>query len=819
MRKQTQKKLLTTIKNIYQNIKPESNEEFIRILQITKSIFKEELSASRFQFYSELLDGIILAVTQFSQETNASARQEMFNLSKDLLKYIFNELAKEKEIKKDIVFLPYKASMWDSLESIWQAAYEDKEHCNTYVIPIPYADRKPDQSVAAWHCEVDLYPKYVPVLDYRTIDLAEMHPDIIFIHNPYDNYNALTSVDSQYYSDELKKCTDMLVYVPYFVTEDIKPGDEEREEFIAGLITTQGVINSDLVVVQSENIRQVYINVLLKYSTQKDRKYWEQRIVGLGSPKYDKVLAVTKEDVTIPENWLKIIQKSDKTWKKIIFYNIGLSPMLAGKEILLNKMEDDFRIFKEYKDEIALLWRPHPLLKATMSGMLPELQQRYEEIVERYKSEGWGIYDDTADLNRAIVISDAYFGDGSSVLRLYETTKKPIMYHRNNFSSESSKVFKITKAYYEDNQIWCTMLYDPYLYKIDLETRELSEVTPILDEDDSLDSYMLILPYKDFFIFIQSNTNMLIIMNRTTFHKSKYKIPSASGNLNRLTYKFANAFIYNDNLYIFGFNYKGIVKLNLLTKEFFVIDEFLKELKITNHNELFCIYDYIEVDDKLYFPMANTNAVLEFSLNNEKVTVNYVGDEKQRYISGAWDGNNIWLAPRDRTIGNIVKWNPKTNSTKQYANFPRNNELGVLFGFDKVFKIENSIIMMSPMGTNSCLEINLDTEEITIFNDIYDAKDQSHFGEIYFCSDIKGNDIVYIDEFDLIKYDFKSKKSEKISLKPSKNILKRIDEMESIKLKSLFKPLETGKSCIYFEQRILNLYHLLKFLTVFFDKV
>ena len=36
-----------------------------------------------------------------------------------------------------VIFLPYKASMWDSLESIWLAAKEDKR-CECYVIPIPY---------------------------------------------------------------------------------------------------------------------------------------------------------------------------------------------------------------------------------------------------------------------------------------------------------------------------------------------------------------------------------------------------------------------------------------------------------------------------------------------------------------------------------------------------------------------------------------------------------------------------------------------------------------------------------------------------------
>ena len=43
---------------------------------------------------------------------------------------------KDWPVKKEIVFLPYKASMWDSLESIWRAAAEDPGW-DAYVIPIP----------------------------------------------------------------------------------------------------------------------------------------------------------------------------------------------------------------------------------------------------------------------------------------------------------------------------------------------------------------------------------------------------------------------------------------------------------------------------------------------------------------------------------------------------------------------------------------------------------------------------------------------------------------------------------------------------------
>ena len=82
--------------------------------------------------------------------------------------------------------------MWDSLESIWQAAADDSEHCHSYVVPIPYADRNPDGTAKEWHNERNLFPSYVPTLDCETFDLEALHPDVIFIHNLYDSCNQFT---------------------------------------------------------------------------------------------------------------------------------------------------------------------------------------------------------------------------------------------------------------------------------------------------------------------------------------------------------------------------------------------------------------------------------------------------------------------------------------------------------------------------------------------------------------------------------------------------------------------------------------------------
>ena len=50
---------------------------------------------------------------------------------------IENSIREDIKVRLEAVFLPYKASMWDSLESVWKAAEEDP-NCDAYVVPIPY---------------------------------------------------------------------------------------------------------------------------------------------------------------------------------------------------------------------------------------------------------------------------------------------------------------------------------------------------------------------------------------------------------------------------------------------------------------------------------------------------------------------------------------------------------------------------------------------------------------------------------------------------------------------------------------------------------
>ncbi len=344
-----------------------------------------------------------------------------------------NSIRNDIKIRKEAVFLPYKASMWDSLESVWKAADADPE-CDAYVIPIPYFDKNPDGSFKEEHYEGSLYPAYVPVILYDEYDLETEHPDVIYIHNPYDECNYVTSVHPHFYAKNLRNYTDKLIYIPYFILGEIEPDNQAAIESIKHFCFTPGTIYAHQVIVQSEKMRQIYINEYIKAAKENgfggehvDRKFLEKKFLGIGSPKIDKVLNMKKEDLEIPQEWLKIIEKPDGTWKKIIFYNTSVGALLQHSEKMLKKMESVFGIFKENKDDVALLWRPHPLIQATIESMRPQLWVGYQEIKDRYIEEGWGIYDNTSDVDRAVALSDAYYGDGSSVIQLCQKAGMPVM--------------------------------------------------------------------------------------------------------------------------------------------------------------------------------------------------------------------------------------------------------------------------------------------------------------------------------------------------------------------------------------------------------
>lgn len=572
---------------------------------------------------------------------------------------IADSVNKDIPLKKEIVFFPYKASMWDSLESIYLAAKADPL-CDVYCVPIPYFDRNADGTLGEIHYEGGDYPKEIEILNWEEYALEKRRPDIIYIHNPYDDWNLVTCVHPRYFSRNLKKYTDMLVYVPYFVLKEISPSDQKEIDKINHFCFVPGITYADKVIVQSDNIRKIYINEYRKAAEKRgifvSNEQLEEKIEGWGSPKFDKIKEASRETVQIPEEWKSHIIGADGLPKKIIFYNTSVTSFLAFREKMLEKMKEVFEFFKKQK-KVVLLWRPHPLISTTIQSMCPDLWEEYKNLTEEYQRENFGIYDDTSDIDRAIVLSDGYYGDVSSVVELYQKTGKPIMIQNVECKSENSSVILPTHMIAEKDDAWFTAAYTDGIFHIDLKNGDSALIRefPFSINKEQKDTWAAIYKAGKKIILTPNLDNKTVAVYDML--QKRYKLLEiediAAG---RGIY--TTVLEYKDTLFaVSGYGEQPMILQIDPVKEkiagYFKIPlekPENKKVRLFGKN-VFC------TEDCILMPMATEPAILAFHIDNKHFE-KYTFKEIQEGISAAcYDGTYIWLS--DRT-GKLYKWNQKT---------------------------------------------------------------------------------------------------------------------------------------------------------------
>ncbi|WP_270312398.1 CDP-glycerol glycerophosphotransferase family protein [Ligilactobacillus agilis] len=334
--------------------------------------------------------------------------------------------------KKQVVFLPYKASMWDSLASIYEAASADPS-CDAYVVPIPYFTKDEHGKLKDLHYEGNLFPKEVPITSWKDYPLAKKRPDIIYIHNPYDGDNLVTTVLPAFYTEKLKQYTDLLVYVPYFVSL------HERKYYEHTL--NKGIENADVVFVQDEVVKAGYQGAWKRFAQENPTYPWKRleqnlaKIVALGNPKYDALNKTNPSNYPLPSEWKEKIYRLDGSKKTVVFYNTTILDFNIHREKMLAKWIDVFNFFFSHQDEYTLIWRPHPLLLATIKSMNVKLATSYQQLVEQFKAAQFGIYDDSPDFYLAYTYADAFYGDLSSMAELFRKLGRPVIQQLVDYST------------------------------------------------------------------------------------------------------------------------------------------------------------------------------------------------------------------------------------------------------------------------------------------------------------------------------------------------------------------------------------------------
>lgn len=350
--------------------------------------------------------------------------------------------------KLNIVFFPYKVSMWDSLATIYEAAKNDP-NCVVNVVPIPYYQLSQNDAIPTY--EGDRFPNEVEVTHFTNYDLEEQEPDIIFVHNIYDNYNTLTRVYDQYYTSNLKKYTDMLVYVPYY-TASFTPF--KKGGFYP--YNTPGLKNVDKFILVNNKEKELALQEGLP----------EEKLLVLGSPKLDIIQRSLHENPKYPQDWKKKLDG-----KTVYLINTGCMYFSANPFLALEKLIDIFNI-PRFVENSVVIWRPHPLTRISVLKYTPYFAPYFNNLLDKcilsddilYKDI---ILDETDDYINTLLLTDVLISTDSSILNAYLITEKKVLYWDDKLPEDSLLpenvfyyMYKKTAPWYEHVQNF-SKGYDP----------------------------------------------------------------------------------------------------------------------------------------------------------------------------------------------------------------------------------------------------------------------------------------------------------------------------------------------------------------------
>lgn len=382
----------------------------------------------------------------------ADIRDDGKSFDKQLMKNLNIEIRQGKQILNseidpeiNVVFFPYKVTMWDSLETIYQTALRDKK-CNVKVVPIPYYELGNNENVLKY--EGDRFPSSINITHYSEYCLADEEPDIIFVHNIYDQYNTITQVHEDYFTDNLKKFTDMLVYVPYHISSFIHT---DTSKYVAYNIPS--IMNVDKVILAGEHVKKAAIRDGVP----------KEKIMVLGTPKFDYVVNKFKEGPNAySEEWKEKIGK-----KTVITLNTGCMYFVEDTYFKIDQLARILSI-PGFVDDTFLIWRPHPLTRAAIKKYHPHLLEYYDVLTNEYIPNDFlytnVILDESDDYMPCLIAADIFISSDGSLFRAYMASKKKALYmHRkvskNKLDLQGNLIFSDGLYYfYNEEEPWTEMI-------------------------------------------------------------------------------------------------------------------------------------------------------------------------------------------------------------------------------------------------------------------------------------------------------------------------------------------------------------------------
>jgi len=543
-----------------------------------------------------------------------------------------------------VLFVVYRPEWWGCFDSLCVQECE-KEHVTCHVMLIPRYERDKNTGIRdenKRHFDLKAMPELpsnAVLLDYEKFS-SEQRFDRIYIHNPYDNTYVVDSVDEAYYSVNLKKQTDKLIYVPH-------------------LLYMGGLPENMLYCPVYEHVDAIYLSdERVRYSL--DVRYDEKvELVPCGILEYlDKLNA--KKDA-------ECLGEEDGSRRKRLLYCVSFEDLFYGTEKQIQKMWDVFR-YMPTRDDIEFVFRPDENIRARYRELPGNIVVKYEELLSYYKGKNIGILDESLNPYQAAVEADGIMTAGHPMSALFSVQGKYVLYvdreSRPIPTEEDRCIPSIWACTVEEKDgeiiVWFVPERTRLICRMELSKGQVEIVSEVPDEVVTWSNYIDIAKVGEclYLAPFMSNGIWKYDLEKKVF--CKWYLPGAE------EVCMSRIVPYENWLYFIPRNYPGIIKYHLDTEEIRIIDDWVEVLDSCvasdKKKEPYFIWAIRREGNMLYMASSKCDVWIEMNLDTDEWRVEKMGLEGLRFADMVKDGENVYLFPYRGA--DIVQWNCRTKESR-----------------------------------------------------------------------------------------------------------------------------------------------------------
>lgn len=449
---------------------------------------------------------------------------------------------------------------------------------------------------------------------------------------------------------------------------------------------------------------------LREYVRNAEEQINEYRIADIGD------MGEIDDSKELPKEWRSLILRKDGSAKKVILSANDPFVYVKQGDKALDKLERTLSRFEEAKDDITLWWRPHPVMRKLLDQVSPELGDRYQHILDDYKTAGWGICDETDNTDRAVESCCAYYGEMNAILQPFQNAGRPILLaaeeNENSRLNNEARIFH-TRTFFSftdfaeaDNKLYFSNNNYNALVVVNKNDWTVEEMIPFEGEDITAKNlHLQCVEHKGKICFLPVKAGCAHVYDTVSHKQRSYEI--ADGDTPRRSWY---AHIIKEQVYLLPCCPEQELWRWDTENDSMEPEEWWK---VTSEDNNYFIHGYIN-EACFYTLQYDSNQLYITNILNRTIEIFELPDEKVSNI--AYDGQNFWYAFSENT--DIVCWNRIQGVIKRY-HMPKELYYGAIHcEADKLFLVSG--------GGDKIFTLNKANGELSCIHEIEFSK---HIGE------------------------------------------------------------------------------------------